>query len=148
MATRQSTERTRASGALDGGTAEALSRRFAEVFRTFDAGDLFSADALFDLNMPVWRFQLRGGEAFASQLESINQGAARVEIERTVPTVTGFVTEQVEYQDLGDEEVWARRLWLCEVEDGRITEVVGYCSGEWDDELATRHAAEAPMIRG
>ena len=39
----------------------------------------------------------------------------------------------------------ARRLWLCEVRDGRITEVVGYCNGGWDDELRARHAAEAPM---
>ena len=41
----------------------------------------------------------------------------------------------------------ARRLWLCEVRDGRITEVVGYCSGEWDEALRARHAIEAPMVR-
>ena len=41
----------------------------------------------------------------------------------------------------------ARRLWLCEVRDGRITEVVGYCNGGWDEELRARHAAEAPMLR-
>ena len=36
---------------------------------------------------------------------------------------------------------------LCEVRGGRITEVVGYCSGEWGEELRARHAVEAPMIR-
>jgi ketosteroid isomerase-like protein len=41
----------------------------------------------------------------------------------------------------------ARRLWLCEVRDGRITEVVGYCNGGWDAELRARHAVEAPMLR-
>ena len=46
-----------------------------------------------------------------------------------------------------DIDVVARRLWLCEVRDGRITEVVGYCNGGWDDELRARHAAEAPMLR-
>jgi hypothetical protein len=30
---------------------------------------------------------------------------------------------------------------------GRIAEVTVYCTGEWDDELRARHAAEAPMIR-
>ena len=45
-----------------------------------------------------------------------------------------------------DREV-ARRLFLCEVRDGRIAEVVGYCNGGWDDELRARHAAEAPMLR-
>ena len=41
----------------------------------------------------------------------------------------------------------ARRLWLCEVRDGRIAEVVGYCNGGWDAALRARHAAEAPMLR-
>jgi hypothetical protein len=132
---------------LDRATAEALAERFAKVFATFEPSDLFAPNAFFDLNMPVWRFQLQGGDAFASQLRSINHGDARVEIARTVPTASGFVTEQIEFQDLGDEEVWARRIWLCEVTDGRISEVVGYCSGEWNEELATRHAAQAPMIR-
>ena len=41
----------------------------------------------------------------------------------------------------------ARRLWLCEVRDGRITEVLGYCNGGWDAQLRARHAVEAPMLR-
>jgi hypothetical protein len=36
---------------------------------------------------------------------------------------------------------------LCEVVRGRIAEITVYCTGEWDDELRARHAAEAPMIR-
>ena len=81
------------------GTAERLSQRFKRVFESFDAGDdLFSADALFDLNMPVWRFQLQGPGAFAAQLKSISQGAVRIDILRTVRTVSGFVTEHEEHQ--------------------------------------------------
>jgi hypothetical protein len=133
---------------LDPDTAERLSARFHATFETLDAGDdLFTADALFDLNMPVWRFQIQGPEAMGAQLRAISQGPSRVEVSRTVPTATGFVTEHVEHQDLGHEVVSARRLWLCTVRDGRISEVVGYCTGEWDDALKARHAAEAPMIR-
>jgi hypothetical protein len=47
----------------------------------------------------------------------------------------------------GERTEVAHRLWLCEVRDGRITEVVGYCNGGWDDELRARHAVEAPMLR-
>jgi hypothetical protein len=43
--------------------------------------------------------------------------------------------------------VVARRLWLCDVRDGRIAAVGGYGNGGWDDELRARHAAEAPMLR-
>jgi hypothetical protein len=64
---------------------------------------------------------------------------------RVVPTDSGFVMEHEETShDTGET---ARRLWLCDVVDGRITEVVGYCNGGWDDELRARHAAEAPMLR-
>ena len=41
----------------------------------------------------------------------------------------------------------ARRIFLCEVRDGRIAEVTCYCNGGWDDDLRARHAAEAPMLR-
>jgi len=52
----------------------------------------------------------------------------------------------MEHEETAHGEV-ARRLWLCEVRDGRITEVLGYCNGGWDAALRARHAVEAPMLR-
>jgi hypothetical protein len=133
---------------IEQATAEQLSARFHDAFRTFEAGDdAFTPDVFCDLNMPEWRFQLQGRDAFAAQLERINEGPSRVEVLRTVPTTSGFVTEHVEHQDVDGEDHSARRLILCEVVRGRIAEVTVYCTGEWDDELRARHAAEAPMIR-
>jgi hypothetical protein len=133
---------------IDRATAERLSAQFARVFETQDAGEnVFSREVFFDLNMPVWRFQLQGPEAFAAQLKKIVEGAVRIQVLRTVPTISGFVTEHEEHQDVDGRELSARRLWLCEVRNGRIVEVVGYCSGEWDEALRARHAVEAPMIR-
>ncbi len=130
------------------GTIDRLSKGFHSVFETFEArADVFAPDAFFDLNMPVWRFQVQGADAFGAQIAAINQGPSRVDILRTVPTVSGFVTEHVEHQSVKGEDHSARRLWLCEVAGGLIVEVVGYCSGEWDEELRARHAAEAPMLR-
>jgi hypothetical protein len=129
-------------------SVEQLSAAFNETFETFEARpEVFAEDAFFDLNMPVWRFQLQGREAFGEQLAKIAEGPVRVDILRTVPTMSGFVTEHVEHQDVDGQDLSARRLWLCEVRDGLITDIVGYCSGEWDEELRTRHAAEAPMLR-
>lgn len=139
---------TTQQASIDVATVERLAERFAEVFRTVDAGeDVFTPDVLFDLNVPVWRFQLRGPQAFESQLKHIVEGDVRINVLRTVPTISGFVTEHEERQDVGGQVMTARRLWLCEVQDGRIADVVGYCSGAWDQELQIRHAAEAPMIR-
>jgi ketosteroid isomerase-like protein len=74
-------------------------------------------------------------------------GPVEIEVVRTLPTSSGFVTEHVETQHTPDGDVVARRLHVCEVRDGQICAVTTYCNGGWDDELRARHAAEAPMIR-
>lgn len=133
----------------DPATVERLSAGFHRCFRAFEAeDDLFARDAFYDLLPPLWRFQFEGpGEAFTAQLRSIAEGPVEVEVLRTVPTASGFVTEHVETQHTPGGTMVARRLHLCEVRDGRITAVTTYCNGGWDDDLRTRHAAEAPMLR-
>jgi len=88
---------------------------------------------------------VQGVDAFLAQLREIAPGPPTVRLLKVVPTATGFVLEHEETQHGADEV--ARRLWLCEVRDGRISEVVGYCNGGWDAALRARHAAEAPMLR-
>ena len=134
---------------LDQATVERLSAGFHRCFSDFEADDdLFAADAFFDLMPPQWRFQLQGpGTMFTEQLRAIAVGPVDVDVVRTVPTDTGFVTEHLETQHTPDGDMVARRLHLCEVRDGCITAVTTYCNGGWDDDLRARHAAEAPMIR-
>lgn len=130
-------------------TIDQLSVEFNRCFTEFEARhDLFAPDTFFDFLPPLWRFQFEGpGEAFTAQLSSIAEGSVEVEIVRTVPTSTGFVTEHVETQHTPAGDVVARRIHLCVVRDGQIREVTTYCNGGWDDELRARHAAEAPMVR-
>jgi ketosteroid isomerase-like protein len=134
---------------IDQATTDRLSAGLHRCFSHFDAGDdLFAEDAFFDLLPPMWRFQLQGpGSIFADQLRSIAEGPVEVNVLRTVPTATGFVTEHVETQHTPEGVLTARRIHLCEVRGGRITAVTTYCNGGWDDELRARHAADAPMIR-
>ena len=131
----------------DAATVERLSTAFNRCFETLDAGEnVFAPNAFFDLYPPFWRFQLQGPDEFAAQLRAICEGEPSARVLRVVPTATGFVLEHEETQRGAKTEV-ARRLWLCEIRDDRITDVVGYCNGGWDDELRARHAAEAPMLR-
>jgi hypothetical protein len=125
-----------------------LSDRFNRMLETLEPDDdLFTEDAFYDLLPPFWRFQIEGPANYLEQLKVITGPDARVEVIRTVPTATGFVTEHVQtHTPEGKREV-ARRLCLCEVRDGRIAEVSIFCNGGWDDELRARHAADAPMLR-
>ncbi len=84
---------------VDSDSVEALNERLAEVFRTNDAGDVFTADVFFDLNMPVWRFQMQGVDAFESWRRELAPEGSGVNILRTVPTVSGFVTEYEEFEE-------------------------------------------------
>jgi ketosteroid isomerase-like protein len=134
---------------LDQTAADQLSAEFNRCFSHFEARtELFSPDTFFDLLPPLWRFQFEGpGEAFTAQLRSIAAGPVDIEVVRTIPTSTGFVTEHVETHHAPDGDLVARRIHVCEVTDGRISAVTTYCNGGWDAELRARHATEAPLIR-
>jgi hypothetical protein len=126
-------------------TAEQLAAGFNRCFETFDPDEgIFAEDAFFDLYPPLWRFQLQGRDVIGNQLRATSEGTPpSVRTLRVVPTATGFVTE---HEEVHATEI-ARRLILCEVRGGLITEVLVYCNGGWDAELRARQAAEAPMLR-
>ncbi|MGH9042947.1 MAG: hypothetical protein ACRDZ3_22260 [Acidimicrobiia bacterium] len=131
----------------DAATVDRLSAALNRCFETLDVEDgVFTDDAFFDLLPPLWRFQLQGPDQFLGQLRAIAEGVTTVRALRVVPAAGGFILEHEETQGPPKSEV-ARRLFLCEVRDGRISEVVGYCNGGWDDDLRARHTAEAPMLR-
>jgi hypothetical protein len=125
-------------------TVERLATALNRCFETFAAdADVFTDDVFCDLFPPFWRLQLQGPDALLAQLRAIAEAPSTVRLLGLVPTASGFVLEHEETQ--GDEV--ARRLLVCEVTDGRISEVVVFCNGGWDSALRARHAAEAPMLR-
>ena len=136
-----------ASTVLDDALAQELSERLADVFRTADASDVLADDVFLDGNPPLWRFQLQGRDSFDAWIKSFMPDGADTTVVRTIPTVTGFVTEFTgRHEDDGDE-ITDRKILLAEVRSGHITELTVYCSGDWDAELRARHTAETQLIR-
>ncbi len=135
------------STVVDDATAQELSERLADVFRTADVGDVLAADVFLDGHPPLWRFQLEGRDSFAAWLRGYSPDGAEIAVVRTIPTVTGFVTEFTGRHEEHGEELTDRKILLCEVRGGRIAELTVYCSGDWDAELRARHAAEARILR-
>jgi ketosteroid isomerase-like protein len=138
---------TMAMTPVDDATAQELSERLADVFRTGKASDVLTEDLFLDGHPPLWRFQLQGRDAFAAWLGGYAPAGAETTVVRTIPTATGFVTEFVGRHDEDGAEMTDRKILLCEVRGRRISELTVYCSGDWDAELRARHAAEAPIIR-
>ena len=136
-----------ASTVLDDALAQELSERLADVFRTAEAGDVLTDDVFLDGNPPEWRFQLQGRDSFDAWIKSFMPHGAHTTVVRTIPTVTGFVTEFTGRHDEDGEEITDRKILLAEVRGGRIAELTVYCSGDWNGELRARHAAETRLIR-
>src|SRR6185436_12026059 len=116
-------------------------------FRTADVGEVLTDDVFLDGHPPLWRFQLRGRDAFAAWLQDYSPDGADVTVVRTIPTASGFVTELVGRHQEDGQEMTDRKIVLCEVRGNRISELTVYCSGDWDADLRARHAAEAPILR-
>jgi ketosteroid isomerase-like protein len=135
------------SRVLDDAMAQELSERLADVFRTANVGDVLAEDVFLDGHPPLWRFQIQGRDTFAAWLKGYSPQGAETTVVRTIPTVTGFVTELVGRHEEDGEELTDRKIVLCEVRGDRIAELTVYCSGDWDAELRARHAAEAPLVR-
>jgi hypothetical protein len=135
------------STVLDDAVAQELSERLADVFRTADASDVLADDVFLDGHPPLWRFQLKGRDVFDAWIKSFMPDGADTTVVRTIPTVTGFVTEFVgRYHEHG-EEITDRKILLAEVRGGHIAELTIYCSGDWNAELRARHAAETQLLR-
>jgi ketosteroid isomerase-like protein len=136
-----------ASRVFDDAVARELSERLADVFRTAQAGDVLAEDVFLDGNPPLWRFQLEGRDTLDTWIKSFMPHGAETTVVRTIPTVTGFVTEFTGRHDEDSQEITDRKILLAEVRDGRVAELTVYCSGDWDADLRARHAAETHLIR-
>ena len=119
------------------------------VVRVFASGEvdptLFTDDVIFDINVPNWRFQVKGrAEAERVLTESVHEGND-VESWRTVTTANGLVLEVVT-RGRGEHGGMSRQLCLVGLDRGRVASVVVYCTGSWDRDMEAQHQAEAPMI--
>ena len=127
---------------------ERLSAALAEAFRTGVPGDLFTTDFFLDGHPPFWWFQVQGLDGFTTWLEGYVAHGPEVTVVRTTTTEEGFLAEHLTSEDVPDRGLLtARRLHICVVRDGRIAEMTVYCSGDWDEALRVRHAAESTILR-
>ena len=129
--------------------AERITARLSAL--DFDGlAELYRPDALLDVSVPQWRYQLQGREAIrqalAEELAPVI-GSARVTGKRAMRTDDGVVVElEVRFEQDGEERQW-REVHLFHTDGAAITEHLNYCTGVWDAATIARHAVEAPMVR-
>jgi hypothetical protein len=107
--------------------------------------EVFTADGVYDANVPSWRFQVRGPRSVDEHFRQANPSRdLRATVLRSLPTADGFVAElTLEYTDPRGVFGYHRLLVLAELGGGKISELTVYCTGMWDAATRERYAAGA-----
>jgi hypothetical protein len=110
--------------------------------------DLCIDDVLVEVVVPQWRFQIAGRESAREGLahEEFVPGREVVWHQRTA-IEDGLLLEVESVAPMhGEPHRWLE-MNRFRFADGRIVEIVQYCSGFMDAATQARNAAEAPLVR-
>lgn len=127
--------------------SEELDRLAEAVVGAFATGALdpvlFADDVLFDINVPQWRFQVKGRVEAQRVIQEDAPAGNDVESWQMTKADDALVIEMVT-RSRADRGL-SRQLCLAGLERGRVASVVVYCTGIWDSDHEAAHA-EAPML--
>lgn len=117
-------------------TTSTITDRIVRLYVDGDASaldGLYDADAVIDVNVPRWRYQLRGVEEISAAVRDDELGVA----DRHVPWSRSGTTDEGVYLEMevrfvqgGEPAMW-RIVHLFRLDDDRIAEHTCYCSGIW-----------------
>ena len=108
---------------------------------------LFAPDAFADLSLPHWRVQAQGEDAVYRLREDSHPFRGQVRVEALHRTDRGFLLQFEERWEANGQRWYCRELVHCAVEDGRISELTVYCTGDWDEATQRRHAEQVRLVR-
>ena len=128
----------------------------AERYRTaVEIGDLdtlaelYHPEVLLDAHVPNCRFQVQGRGTVVEAAGTALPGPGSFTAFDAELTASGDLLVQFEWQQAKKHGgQLSRELHLWRLDDARrITEQVVFCAGIWDQQLQSRMAQEAPLIR-
>jgi hypothetical protein len=132
---------------LEAGLAD-LAQQFVTWLETGLRPDGMFADSVFaDLSLPQWRLQAAGPDAAFHLREDSHPTAGEVNVEALDRTARGFLIRFEERWEADGQRWYCRELVHCAVEDGRISELTVYCTGDWDEATQRRHAEQVRLVR-
>ncbi|MFF5288979.1 hypothetical protein [Paractinoplanes globisporus] len=113
-----------------------------------DPGDLFAPDAFGDLSLPQWRLQAGNDKDLMALRTQGHPWPGKVTVERLDITAGGWVMQMAERWTDDEGAAWyCREMFRADVENGSITDIAIYCTGDWDEDTVRRHAVEVELSR-
>ena len=109
---------------------------------------LFAADVFLDFTLPRWRLQAGDRDGVVALRRRGHPGPSTVADHRVDSTEKGFVIEWTErWTDARGADWYCREMARADVEDGSISELSVYCTGDWDSERVAEHQAAVSLLR-
>ena len=123
-----------------------------ELVRFLETGiapdGLFADDVFCDFTLPLWRLQAQGRDDAIGLRMAGHPGVGRVPRTRFDLTSTGFLLEVEEEWEADGTSYYCRELMRCDVDDdGSVSEIAVYCTGDWPADQVARHAEAVTLIR-
>jgi hypothetical protein len=122
--------------------------RFVAFLETGATEGLFAPDVFADITLPHWRVQVQGAEEMIAAKTSLHPPGGRTRVEKVLVAERGYTVKVEERWEDAGGSWYCREAFLCELDDqGRITEVSVYCTGDWDEAAVARHAEAVTLLR-
>jgi hypothetical protein len=135
---------TRTLGRQQARLADSLVRWLETGVRTYD---LFADGVFVDLSLPHWRLQTVGVDAAFGIREDQHPCPGSVRVEALDETSRGFLLRFEERWTTDGQDWYCREMIHCVVAAGRISEMLVYCTGDWDAAVQRRHAELVRLVR-
>jgi hypothetical protein len=133
--------------ALDGKLSD-LAHQFVSWLETgVRPKGMFADDVLADLSLPQWRVQAEGPEATFHLREDSHPFPGTVRVEGLDATSRGFLLQFEERWVAAGQNWYCREQAHATVSSGRISELVVYCTGDWDEERQHEHQRAVRLVR-
>lgn len=122
--------------------------RFVAFLESGATEGLLAPDVFADITLPHWRVQVQGAEEMIAARTSLHPPAGRTRVEKVMATARGYTVKVEERWEDGGTQWYCREAFLCDLDDqGRITELSVYCTGDWDEAAVARHAEAVTLPR-
>jgi hypothetical protein len=122
--------------------------RLVALLQTGATDGLFAPDVFADITLPHWREQAVGAEEVVAIKTRMHPPGGRTRVEKVVAAPHGYAVKVEERWGADGQSWYCREAFLCDLdEQGRITELSVYCTGDWDERAVAEHAKAVTLIR-
>lgn len=108
---------------------------------------LVADDCFADVTAPHWRIQVEGGAAVVASRWESHPFPGRVRVEKVDRTEHGFAIAFEERWEHEGQRWYCREQMTAEVQNGRLTHIQYYCTGDWDEARQAEHAGSVTLLR-